>query len=123
MGKVSLEADCGMWQYSHRPRARLRTWSSRRVSIQAAEPGNKYEPSNGTSLAAPVVTGVAAMLMSYFPNLKGADVRRILLETATDRKSSLVERPGMPGMQARFGDLSVTGGIVNAEAAVRAALR
>jgi subtilisin family serine protease len=92
------------------------------VAIQSAAPGNQYKPEDGTSLAAPVVTGVAALLMAYFPNLDARAVKQILLETATDRKETMVARPGM-GTPVRFGDLSVTGGIVNAEAAVRRALQ
>jgi subtilisin family serine protease len=94
------------------------------VAIQSAAPGNQYHPEDGTSLAAPVVTGVAAMLMAYFPNLDGRAVKQILLETATDKKAAMVARPGgMAGAPVRFGDLSATGGIVNAEAAVRRALQ
>jgi subtilisin family serine protease len=93
------------------------------VSIRSAAPGNKYEPNDGTSLAAPVVTGVAALLMAYFPNLDAAAVKRILLDTATNRRDTMVTRPGGMAGPIRFGDLSVTGGVVNAEAAVRAALQ
>jgi hypothetical protein len=49
-------------------------------------------------------------------------VRRILLETATDLRVQTVVRPGEAGGPVPFGDLSVTGGVVNAEAAVRRAL-
>jgi hypothetical protein len=93
------------------------------VSIMSAAPGNEYAPEDGTSLAAPVVSGVAALLMAYFPNLDAAAVKQILLQTVTDRRETMVERPGANGAMVRFGDLSVTGGIVNAEAAVRAALQ
>jgi hypothetical protein len=94
------------------------------VAIQSAAPGNQYHPEDGTSLAAPVVTGVAALLMAYFPSLDGRAVKQILLETATDKKAAMVSRPGsMDGALVRFGDLSATGGIVNAEAAVRRALQ
>ena len=93
------------------------------VAIHSAAPGNEYEPEDGTSLAAPVVTGVAALLMAYFPNLDAAAVKQILLETTTNRRDAMVSRPGAQGPPVRFGDLSTTGGIVNAEAAVRAALQ
>ena len=92
------------------------------VAIMSAAPGNEYKPEDGTSLAAPVVTGVAALLMAYFPNLDARAVKQILLETATDRRDVMVASPGS-GMPVRFGNLSSTGGIVNAEAAVRRALQ
>jgi len=73
-------------------------------------------------MAAPVVSGVAALLMSYFPKLTAAEVKRLLLETATRYPDAMVARPGGKEEMVRFGDLSATGGVVNAYAAVRAAL-
>ena len=64
-------------------------------------------------MAAPVVTGVAALLMAYFPELSAAEVRRILLETAVPYRDRVVSRPGT-GEEVTFGELSVTGGVVNA---------
>ena len=91
-------------------------------TITAAAPDDEYSPNDGTSLAAPVVSGIAALLMAYFPELDARAVRAILLETATDLGAQYVVRPGDDGDSVPFADLSVTGGIVNAEAAVRRAL-
>jgi subtilisin family serine protease len=92
------------------------------VDILSTVPGGGYERQSGTSMAAPVVSGVAAMLMSYFPNLSAADVKRILLESATRYADQRVVRPGAEaGEQVTFGSLSSTGGIVNAYAAVKLA--
>lgn len=93
------------------------------VAIYTASPGNAYEPSDGTSVAAPVVSGIAGMLMAYFPELSAFEVRTIILETATDIGANVVVRPGAPDQTVPFGELSVTGGIVNAAAAVERALR
>ncbi|CAN5661047.1 S8 family peptidase [soil metagenome] len=90
--------------------------------ILSTAPGNSYEPASGTSFAAPVVSGIAAILMAYFPELSAADVRRIILESATVLGDRMVTRPGAEDL-VRFGDLSVTGAIVNAYAAVRMAER
>ena len=49
--------------------------------IASVFPGNKYDLSQGTSLAAPIVTGVATLLRSYFPYLKAAQIRQLLMET------------------------------------------
>ena len=78
------------------------------------------QTNSGTSFAAPVVSGVAALLMSYYPQLGAADVRRIILESATPLREQLVVRPGAKE-QVRFGELSVTGAVVNAYEAVRMA--
>jgi cell wall-associated protease len=63
------------------------------------------------------------MLMSYFPKLTAADVKRILLQTAARYPDQMVVRPGAQnGEKVKFGELSQTGGVVDAYAAVRAAL-
>jgi len=92
------------------------------VDILSTVPGGGYERESGTSMAAPVVTGLAAMLMSYFPTLSAADVKRIILDSATRYADQKVARPGAEnGETVPFGSLSVTGGIVNAYSAVKLA--
>jgi len=91
------------------------------VQVLSTVPGNEIAPLNGTSMAAPVVTGVAALLMAYFPELSAADVKRILLASAMPYGDQVVPKPGT-GDPVPFGTLSVTGGVVNAYEAVRMAL-
>jgi subtilisin family serine protease len=91
------------------------------VDVYSTIPGNQYEKDSGTSMAAPVVTGVAALLMSYFPSLTAADVKRILLNSATRHTQQMVIRPGEGGTRVPFGSLSNTGGIVNVYNAVKMA--
>jgi subtilisin family serine protease len=91
------------------------------VDVYSTIPGNHYTKLNGTSMAAPVVTGVAALLMDYFPNLTAADVKRILLSSATRHTQQMVISPGEGGGRVPFGSLSVTGGIVNVYNAVKMA--
>ncbi len=88
--------------------------------IYSAKAGGGYKKQSGTSMASPVVAGVAALLMSYFPNLTAAEVKRIILESSTKLGDQMVAKPGAGGM-VRFGDLSVTGGVVDVFAAVRMA--
>ncbi|MEM7415483.1 MAG: S8 family serine peptidase [Gemmatimonadota bacterium] len=93
------------------------------VDILSTVPGSEYEREDGTSMAAPVVSGVAALLMAYFPNLTAADVKRILLESAIDYSGQEVTLPGsLDGERISFGRLSATGRVVNAYEAVRMAL-
>jgi subtilisin family serine protease len=91
------------------------------VDIYSTAPGGGYKKQDGTSMASPVVAGVAALLMSYYPSLSAADVKRIILESATKPSDQMVLRPGEGDGKVRFGDLSATGGIVNAYNAVRMA--
>ena len=90
------------------------------VDILSTVPGGKYERDSGTSMASPVVTGLAALLMAYFPTLTATDVRTIILSSAAARTSQMVVRPGGKD-KVPFGSLSVTGGVVNAYDAVKMA--
>ena len=90
------------------------------VDILSTVPGGGYKRESGTSMAAPVVSGLAAMLMAYYPSLTAADVKRIILASAIRRTDQMVLRPG-GGERVRFGTLSATGGIVNAYTAVKLA--
>jgi subtilisin family serine protease len=91
------------------------------VDVLSASPGDGYRAASGTSFAAPMVTGLAALLMSYFPELDAADVRRIILESATPLGDRIVQLPGEDAETARFGDLADAGGIVNAFRAIQLA--
>ena len=91
------------------------------VDIYSTVPGNAYEANSGTSMAAPVVSGLAALIMAYYPELDAAEVKRIILETATPYAGRRVVRPGSDGDRVDFAELSATGGIVNAFAALRMA--
>ncbi len=94
------------------------------VSIYSTVPGNGYTFFNGTSMAAPVVSGVAALLMSYFPELDATEVKEIILETSTPFGDQIVIKPGTQDEEISFGSLSATGGVINAyEAAREAAFR
>jgi subtilisin family serine protease len=91
------------------------------VDILAAVPGGERERLSGTSMAAPVVSGLAALLMAYHAELTAADVRRIILESAVPYGEHAVIVPGTDGERASFGRLSRTGAIVNAHQALRLA--
>ena len=90
-------------------------------AIRSTVPDNGYESLQGTSMAAPVVSGIAALIMAYFPELTAEEVRRVILESATSYADEMVVLPGTRDQRVRFGDLSVTGGVVNAYEAVRLA--
>jgi subtilisin family serine protease len=93
------------------------------VDILSTVPGGTYERESGTSMAAPVVSGLAALLMNYFPKLSAADVKRIILDSATRFGDAMVALPGSPtGEKVAFSTLSATGAVVNAYAAIKAAI-
>ncbi|MHB1263932.1 MAG: S8 family peptidase [Gemmatimonadaceae bacterium] len=91
------------------------------VDILSSVQGGGYQRLGGTSMASPVVAGVAALLMAYYPELTAADVKRILLASSTKRGDLSVLRPGGGEAHVPFSALSSTGGVVNAFEAVRMA--
>ncbi len=80
------------------------------VAILSTTMGGSYEAWPGTSMATPLVSGVAALLWSRYPNLTNAEVRALLLET-TDHIGSASYDGG--GWNAEYGH-----GLVNAARAV-----
>jgi subtilisin family serine protease len=53
------------------------------VGIYSTAPGNSYFDLDGTSMAAPHVTGVAALLKAYRPELTGAQIASNILSSGT----------------------------------------
>jgi hypothetical protein len=64
------------------------------VSVYGAAAGNfsGYSTASGTSVAAPIASGIAALLLSAYPHLKNTQVRSILTETADNSSSPDNER-------------------------------
>ncbi len=88
--------------------------------IYSTVPGSEYENLSGTSMASPVVAGVAAVLKSYFPKLTATDLKRIIEKSAVVYHTQ-VRKPESDQL-VDFAELSKTGGIVNVYEAVKLAL-
>ncbi|GAB4199151.1 MAG: S8 family peptidase [Thermoflexibacter sp.] len=93
------------------------------VDIYSTTPENTYQSLNGTSMAAPVTAGIAAVLFSYYPHLTAVQVRDIILKSTIKMPNLKVKKPGAEEGDAlvNFGDLSVTGGVVNLYEAIKLA--
>ncbi|MBN8577870.1 MAG: S8 family serine peptidase [Cytophagales bacterium] len=89
------------------------------VDVYSTVPGNQYKDESGTSMASPSTAGVAAILMSYFPELTAAEVKNVLMQSARRFGNLQVQKPG--GGKTKFENLSSTGGMVNAYEAVKLA--
>jgi hypothetical protein len=72
-------------------------------------------------MSVPCVTGVAALLLSYFPNLSIIQVKNILLKS-TFKPKQMVNKPGTT-IQVPFNTLSASGGILNAYSAIQMAIQ
>ncbi len=51
---------------------------------------NEYDFQGGTSMAAPGVSGIAALIRSYYPKLSAAQVKKIIMESGLSTKSTVV---------------------------------
>ena len=91
--------------------------------ILSTAPGGGYKRESGTSMAAPVVSGVAALLLSYFPTLTPADAREIIVQSVRTFPTLKVMLPNGPSQAVPFSALSRTGGLVDAYNAVKLALQ
>ena len=90
------------------------------VKIYATVPGgNTYQNLQGTSMASPVVAGLAAFIMEYYPNLSARQVKMVI-EKSAQKPADNVKNPGNDEM-VNLGELSRTGGIINAYEAIKLA--
>ncbi len=84
------------------------------VKIYSTMPGgNKYGNQQGTSMAAPVVSGIAALIRSYYPQLTAQQVKLAIEKTVWTSDTTLVNKPESKE-KVLMSDLSRTAGFVNA---------
>ncbi|MFM2195224.1 MAG: hypothetical protein RL092_824, partial [Bacteroidota bacterium] len=91
------------------------------VDIYATVLDNQFGPLDGTSMASPVTAGVAAAIMSYYPNLSAKEVRKIIIKSGVSYKKHKVVMPGDEQTKIKFGKLSKTGKVVNLYEAIKLA--
>ncbi len=83
------------------------------VQVYSLEPDNGYVYHDGSSMAAPAVSGVAALIRSYYPELSAAEVKDIIMKSGITTKQQVVV-PGDGSESRPFAELSVSGNMVNA---------
>ena len=91
------------------------------VDIYATILDNEFGPLSGTSMASPVTAGVAAAILSYYPNLSAVQVREIIIKSGISYKKHKVVMPGDEEKKIKFGKLSKTGKVVNLYEALKLA--
>lgn len=89
------------------------------VKIYATIPNNEYKYEQGTSMAAPNVAGVAALIRSYYPNLKASQVKEIIMNSGTEVNFDVVV--GENQEKIPFSKTCVSGKFVNAYNALKLA--
>lgn len=83
------------------------------TDIYSSYPNNEYEYSPGTSMAAPGVAGVAALVMSQYPSLTAAQVKKIILQSGLPIKTKVVLGKNT-GKSGSLDEISSSGKIANA---------
>ncbi len=83
------------------------------VAINSTYPENEYEVNSGTSMAAPAASGVAALVLGYYPHLTAVQLKQVLTESVYIPRKRKVLAPGDSG-KVKFSTLSSSGGIINA---------
>lgn len=90
------------------------------VKIYSTVPGgNQYRNLQGTSMASPVVAGLAAFLLNYYPNLAPEQLKYVI-ENSAVKLTTKVKEPGDDEL-VELSAISKTGGIINAYNAVQLA--
>lgn len=82
------------------------------TKIYATTPDNNYEFLQGTSMAAPGVAGVAALIRSHFPKLTANQVKLIIMESGLASDAQVIVG-GDPNNKQAFSELSSSGTMVN----------
>ena len=83
------------------------------AKIYSTTPENEYDTKGGTSMAAPAVAGVAALIRSYYPKLSAAQVKQILMDSGLAVKTKVIVG-GDPNNVKPFSDLIKSSKMVNA---------
>jgi subtilisin family serine protease len=83
------------------------------TDIYSTYPNNEYEYSPGTSMAAPGVAGVAALVMSQYPSLTASQVKKIILQSGLPIKTKVVLGSNT-GKSGSLDEISTSGKIANA---------
>jgi subtilisin family serine protease len=101
---TATDSDDGLFKMANR--GRYVAVAAPGVEVLALAPGESYQITTGTSVAAAHVSAIAALLLERKPSLKPGDIRRILMTTAKPLGS--MDQHSAPGT-----------GLVNAYRAVK----
>lgn len=81
--------------------------------IYSTFPENDYETIGGTSMAAPAVAGIAALIRSQYPKLTAAQVKQVILDSGLPLTNKVVVGGDASNVK-QFSELSKSGKIANA---------
>ncbi|HEY9197413.1 MAG TPA: S8 family serine peptidase, partial [Mucilaginibacter sp.] len=91
------------------------------VKVTTIDTDAEFNTEDGTSFSAPITSGIAALVLEYYPTLSARQLKQAILESATPLTGTMVYKPGSKTEKVDFTTLSKTGGIVNAYKALQVA--
>ena len=91
------------------------------VKINSTMPGSTYKENDGTSMAAPVVAGLAALIWSHYPNFTAVQIKDIIMNSVVKVEQKVKIKEEGDNRRVLLSDISVKGGIVNAYNALQLA--
>lgn len=83
------------------------------AKVYSTTPENEYDTKGGTSMAAPAVAGIAALIRSYYPKLSAAQVKQILMDSGLAVKTKVVVGGDASDVRP-FGELTKSAKMANA---------
>jgi subtilisin family serine protease len=89
------------------------------VYIYSTTPNDSYDFASGTSMAAPVVSGIAALIRSRYPELSAKQVKEIIMQSTKPLPAKVIQ-PGTFDLVSAA-DLSQSGGRVDVVSAMKMA--
>lgn len=82
------------------------------LGIYSTAPNNEYRNASGTSMAAPAVAGIAAVIRSQYPKLTASQVKQVIMDSGLTTSARVVV--GGDGETTKpFADLTVSGKMAN----------
>jgi subtilisin family serine protease len=91
--------------------------------IFSSLPNQQYGFLNGTSMSAPIISHIAALVRAYFPKLSATEVKAILLQSnwKPNESNTLYPIP-QKDQSKKLNEISAEGGIINAALSIQNAL-
>ncbi|WP_298492724.1 S8 family peptidase [uncultured Algibacter sp.] len=83
------------------------------ASVYSTTPENEYDTKGGTSMAAPAVAGIAALIRSYYPSLSAAQVKQIIMDSGLAINTKVIVGGNSEDIR-HFADLSKSAKMANA---------
>lgn len=124
-----IEVGASTWMGGEKLPAEFSNYGAERVDlfapgyrIHSTVPDSKYEDLDGTSMAAPVVAGAAALIRAYYPELSAIQVKQALVSSVTPVDWEVI-KPGTENELVKMTDLCASGGILNVHNALQAAAK